>query len=107
MATGFRVFEAFRSVGVGPVEVYPHACFQTLRGARLPSKRSAAGIRARVDALGSRGIRDASLEMWSHDGLDAIVAAVVARDHAHDRAMKVTCGHDDSAIWLPAASAAV
>jgi hypothetical protein len=85
-----------------PIEVFPHAAFRVLRGSRLPPKRSLEGVRARVEALATRGISGSGLEMWSHDGLDALVAALVARDHAHGRATKVTCGHDDSAIWLPA-----
>ncbi len=40
--------------------------------------------------------------MWSHDSLDALMAALIARDRTEGRAEMVTCGHDESAIWLPA-----
>jgi predicted nuclease with RNAse H fold len=106
LATGFDLFTACRSAGFQPIEVYPHAAFRTIHGAGLPSKRSADGIKARVNVLERMGIARDSLEMWSHDGLDTLVAAVVARDHAHNRATQVTCGHDDLAIWLPAARSA-
>jgi hypothetical protein len=39
--------------------------------------------------------------MWSHDGLDALVAALIALRKADGTGLEVTCGHDSSAIWLP------
>jgi predicted nuclease with RNAse H fold len=102
LLTGLRAFAVFRSADAKVIEVFPHAAFQVLRGSRLPPKRSADGVRARVEALAERGVTPEGLEMWSHDGLDALVAAVVARDYSNGDAVKVTCGHDDSAIWLPA-----
>lgn len=107
MEAGFRVFEAFGSAGVEVIEVYPHAAFRVLYGSRLPRKTTRQGVSLRVDALASRGISGNTLPMWSHDGLDALVAAVVARDYANEDAVRVTCGHDDSAIWLPAPGACV
>lgn len=101
MDVGRRVFEAFRVAGVEPIEVYPHAAFRALRW-RLPSKQTAAGIQARAAVLAECGVEGSMLTMWSHDGLDATIGAVVARDHSNGTAIKVTCGHDDSAIWLTA-----
>lgn len=103
MEVGRRVFTAFRDSGREPIEVYPHAAFGALRRP-LPSKQSAAGIQVRADILADRGVRVHGLTMWSHDGLDALISAVVARDHANGEAIRVTCGHDSSAIWLPAGS---
>jgi hypothetical protein len=101
METGFRAFAEFRTTEAEVIEVYPHAAFREVAG-RLPPKRTAAGLKARVNALKARGVTQGSLDMWSHDGLDALMAAVVARDRAYGRAVDVHCGHDDSAIWLPA-----
>jgi predicted nuclease with RNAse H fold len=103
MEVGRRVFTAFRDSGRDPIEVYPHAAFGALRRP-LPSKQSAAGIQVRADILAERGVRLSGLKMWSHDGLDALIGAVVARDHANGEAIRVSCGHDSSAIWLPAGS---
>ena len=58
----------------------------------------------RVELLQARGIADPQLAMWSHDALDALLAALVARDYGEGRAQRVGCGHDESAIWLPAAA---
>jgi predicted nuclease with RNAse H fold len=46
-------------------------------------------------------VTEARLEMWSHDGLDALLAALTAARCAEGVAVEVTCGHDGSAIWLP------
>jgi predicted nuclease with RNAse H fold len=102
MEAGFGVFDAFRGAGVEVIEVYPHAAFRVLCGSRPPRKTTREGTGVRLDALARRGISGDTFPMWSHDGLDALVAAVVARDYANEVAVKATCGHDDSAIWLPA-----
>jgi predicted nuclease with RNAse H fold len=99
METGFAAFAALRVAG-GPElrEVYPFAAFRMLaRGARLARKQTAAGRRQRARLLQRAGVRGENLEELSHHALDALVAAVVARD-----GRPVTCGHDDSRIWLPA-----
>jgi predicted nuclease with RNAse H fold len=108
MATGLRVYEALRVLGVPVLEVFPHAGFRSLRpDVRLPNKRTIAGVRARVDLLIARGVRADDALMWSHDALDALLGALVAFDYTRGAARRVGCGHDDSAIWLPAAPAAV
>jgi predicted nuclease with RNAse H fold len=104
MATGFALFDAFRAAGVEPIEVFPYAAYRELiLPARLPRKQTAAGVQARVTALRTLGIDEPTLPAWSHDALDALVGAVVARDHRACTACAATCGHDRSAIWLPAA----
>lgn len=103
MAAGFEVHRLAGLAGLRPVEVYPHAAFRRLAGGIAPpSKATPAGIRARAALLSEQGITEPSLLMWGHDGLDAAVAAVVARDAARGTAEEITCGHDGSAIWLPA-----
>jgi len=100
MQTGFAAFAALRVPG-GPelLEVYPFAAFRELaRGVRLAKKQAVAGRRQRARLLGCAGVRGEDLDSLSHHMLDALVAAVVARD----RARPVTCGHDGSRIWLPA-----
>jgi predicted nuclease with RNAse H fold len=103
MESGFRAFEALRRPG-GPelLEVYPHAGFRELAGGRpLASKRTAAGRRERASLLARAGLAGDGVEALSHDAIDALVAALTARDRAYGGARRVTCGHDGSAIWLP------
>ena len=103
IAAGLAVHAALKKRGVVTIEVFPHAGFRELAGpARLPKKRTSAGIRARADALLRAGIEGANLLMWSHDGLDALLSALVAHDCGQGTARKAGCEHDDSAIWLPA-----
>jgi predicted nuclease with RNAse H fold len=106
MESGFRAFEALRVPGgPGLLEVYPHAGFRELAGGRpLASKRSAAGRRQRAELLGQVGLAGDGVEELSHDLIDALMAALTARDRARGRARRVTCGHDGSAIWLPAST---
>lgn len=84
------------------LEVFPQGIFRVLAGGPVASKMTPAGLAARADLLREAGISDAGLAMWGHDGLDAAAAALVALHHAQGRAEAVTCGHDGSAIWLPA-----
>lgn len=83
------------------IEVYPHACFRVLAGKKLASKQTAAGTAERVSLLQEAGLEIQGLEMWSHDSLDAAVAALVAQRKSIGSATAVSCGHDDSAMWLP------
>lgn len=101
MLAGISVFDALRADGHRPVETFPHAAFRMLAGGRLPSKKTAAGVRARAEALRAAGTDAPGLEMWSHDALDACVAAVVARGVERGTSLAVGCGHDGSAIWIP------
>ncbi|MDQ4133499.1 MAG: DUF429 domain-containing protein [Actinomycetota bacterium] len=96
MHVGIDLFAALRDNGHEPLEVYPFAAFSALAGGRsLPKKQTRAGRRERASLLSvSDGL--------SHDSLDACAAALVARDHHDSRAAPATCGHDGTAIWLPA-----
>jgi predicted nuclease with RNAse H fold len=103
MKAGFEVHRLAADAHLTPIEVYPHAAFRRLNGGtRPPKKTTSAGVRARAELLRDSGVVEPSLLMWSHDGLDAAMAAVVARDAVRGTAEEVTCGHDGSAIWLPA-----
>ena len=102
MATGLALYEALRDARPELLEVYPYAGFRALAGgAPLLPKQTAEGARVRIGLLASAGVSAEHLPMWSHDGLDALLAAVVAAQFASGEAVRVTCGHDDSAIWLP------
>jgi predicted nuclease with RNAse H fold len=104
METGFAVFETLRRGDRAELlEVYPHAAFRDLtRGRRLPRKQTPAGRRERAELLARAGLRQApDPPPPSHDILDALAAALVALDRFRGRARRVSCGHDDSAIWLP------
>src|SRR4051812_43657504 len=82
------------------LEAYPYAGFRELAGgAALARKQTRDGRSQRAGLLHAAGV-DAE-PSWSHDALDAALCALVAADHAAGRARRVTCGHDDSAIWLP------
>jgi hypothetical protein len=108
MRVGFSVWDALIDAGHEPIEVYPAGCFRVLAGRVPPKKTTAAGRRARIELLGGPIELPAGIELWSHDGLDALAAAFPAHQHAtgvaracrHDKA-----GCDGSAIWLPAAPA--
>jgi len=103
MQHAFALHAAARASGLEPREVYPHAAFRVLAGgSRPPSKSTAAGVRARVALLRAAGIDAPVLDGWSHDALDATVAALVMADAS---AVGVSCGHDGSAIWLPSSPA--
>ncbi len=101
MSVGFQVFELVKSRGVRAIEVFPYAGFRTLAGRRIPSKQTAKGLRVRAHLLGESGVRVEALDMWSHDSLDAGLAALVARQASEGHAQRVGCGHDESAIFLP------
>jgi predicted nuclease with RNAse H fold len=101
IATGFALYDALASRGVQSLEVYPYAGYRYIWPGRLPKKTTVDGVRARVQALRGVGVEQTHMEMWSHDGLDAALAAVIARDFMAGKALRVGCGHDDSAIWLP------
>ena len=100
MQVGFTLFDALRE-RPNVVETYPHAVFRTLAAGPVRPKRAADGIAARVALLEAAGVREPRLVMWSHDGLDAVAAAVTALGLLDGSAVGVTCGHDGSAIWLP------
>jgi hypothetical protein len=114
MAAAVALHAALARAGTEAIEVYPHAAFRELAGGvRLPSKQTPAGLHARVAVLRRELGPVAHLAMWSHDGLDAAAAALVAADRIAGTA--VAAGpragdppgpdgapvDDGSRIWLP------
>ena len=77
MRAGFELWDALRAEGHEPVEVYPAGCFWLLHGRRWPPKKSSPAGRAVRLALLEPFV--GPLELTSHDHIDAVMAAVVAR----------------------------
>ena len=101
MQVGLDLFALARAAGCPVIEVFPHAGFRRLaQGAPLPRKSMRAGTERRAELLRFAGVQADGLETWSHDALDACLAALVAARSARGEATAVTCSHDDSAIWL-------
>lgn len=104
IATGLEVFSALgASTRAELIEVFPYGGFRVLtHPQRLAKKTSVAGMRQRIDAIHAGGLGSTDqLELWSHDSIDAAVAAIIAAQRMNGSAVPVTCGHDDSIIWLP------
>ena len=103
IAVGVHLFAALRDAGHHPLEVFPHATFRVLAdGRRPPKKQTVDGARARTALLQAAGVSSPAMGSWGHDARDAASAALVALQHTGGTARPVTCGHDRSAIWLPA-----
>jgi len=104
MRVGFRLYAELAANGHTPIEVYPHAGFRILAGRALPKKSTFAGVRERIALLRAQGVVAEWMQLWSHDALDAALAALLAL-RAHDgTATPVGCSHDGSAIWVPKTS---
>ena len=101
ITVGLALFTSLGAAGLEAVETYPHAVFRTLAGGRVPPKSTDEGRRRRVELLRAAGVDEPTLPLWGHDGLDACAAALVAIDPSP---RVLTCGHDGSSIWLPAAT---
>jgi hypothetical protein len=104
MRVGFAAWTACRDRGHEPIEVYPAGAFRVLAGAKVPSKSTPAGLAARRTLLARTVRPPPGFAMWSHDGIDAMVAALTAATHARGTAS--AHGHDGpacdgSAVWLP------
>jgi len=63
-----------------------------------------AGIQERVAVLEAEEVVAPWMQLWSHDALDAALAAMLALRAADGKAIPVGCGHDGSAIWIPRVS---
>jgi Protein of unknown function (DUF429) len=104
MQVGFDLWAVLRGDGHEPLEVYPAGVFRVLAGKVPPRKTTRAGVQARIQLLSREIQLPPMVEMWSHDGIDALGAALtahqkglgVARGIRHDAS---TC--DGSAVWLP------
>jgi len=101
MQVGFRLYRELAANGHSAIEVYPHAGFRLLVGGILPKKTTMAGVRERVAVLDRQGVAASWMQLWSHDALDATLAALLALRAAEGTAIPVGCGHDGSAIWIP------
>jgi len=104
MEVGFEVWAALREASHEPIEIYPAGLFRVLAGGAIPKKSTRAGSQARIELLRPHVDPPHGIDMWSHDGIDAFAAALVARWSLDGRARSV--GHtepgcDSSAIWLP------
>jgi len=102
MAVGLRIFEVLGDAGHAPIEVFPYGGYVALAGGvKPPPKSSPAGKESRIRLLELSGIGRARIAAWGHDRLDALLAALIAQQFADGQAVRVGCGHDDSAIWQP------
>lgn len=77
MRKGFAVWDALRAAGHEPMEVYPAGTFWLLNGRRWPPRKTTAEGRAARLALLAPFV--GPLDLTSHDAIDAVAAAVVAR----------------------------
>lgn len=106
MEVGFAVWKALRAEGHDPIEVYPAGVFRVLAGRVPPRKTTRAGLDARIELLAPYVELPPGIDRWTHDGIDALGAALtahqkgtgIAREIRHDAP-----GCDGSAVWLPAA----
>jgi Protein of unknown function (DUF429) len=78
MQVGFGLYAALAANGHAPIEVFPYAGFRLLSPTKLPKKTTRAGIVERVVRLEAQGIAAPWMGLWSHDALDATLAALVA-----------------------------
>ena len=108
MRSGFSIWRTLEDSGLRPVETYPHGVFWRLAGRPLFHKQRPAGATARLEAIGPHVELTNDVEMWSHDGLDALAAALVAWLVVTGDAERIDCGgddvwpvHDGSAMFLP------
>jgi hypothetical protein len=108
MQVGFAAWARCRAHGPEPLEVYPAGAFRVLARGSVAPKSTPAGLQARRELLAHAVRPPPGFGMWSHDGLDATVAALTAADHVRGGA--TGHGHTDpecdgAAVWLPAAPA--
>jgi predicted nuclease with RNAse H fold len=104
MHVGFRLWAQLRASGREPFEVYPAGVFGALAGKRLPRKTTREGRQARIGVLSTHVELPAMVAMWTHDGLDALAAALTA--HRAETGAARRYAHagpacDPSAVWLP------
>ncbi len=108
MRVGFAAWATCRRAGPEPLEVYPAGAFRVLAGARVPSKATPEGLQARRRLLAREITPPPGFAMWSHDGIDAAVAALTAAHHARGGATAyghTASGCDPTPVWMPAVPA--
>lgn len=104
MAVGFDVWAGLRSDGHDPMEVFPAGCFYRMNGGRWPARKTTvSGRRRRLDLLAEYLALPPGADAWSHDVIDATVAALVAyQGRAAAVAAPHDCPHPDgSQMWFP------
>jgi predicted nuclease with RNAse H fold len=108
METGFSLWQALEAKGMAPLESYPHGVMWRLAGRAMTKKQRPHGHLARIAVLRRYIELPAEIEMWSHDGLDALLAAYAAWQSVHGLAERIDCSadvewatHDGSAMLLP------
>jgi predicted nuclease with RNAse H fold len=101
MRLGIELHRRLGDRGVEPMEVYPHGVFHRLSGGvKLVKKTSLEGLRARLALLRAAGVA-VPIELLTHDGVDAVAAAVVAWGPSEGIGCPLGDDHDGSRIWLP------
>jgi predicted nuclease with RNAse H fold len=110
MQTGFGIWDRLREQGLNPLETYPHGVYWRLAGRPLVHKQLPSGALHRLLTIAREVDAPPGIEMWCHDGLDALAAALVAWHAVRREAVPISCSsdnawptHDGSAIWLPPA----
>jgi predicted nuclease with RNAse H fold len=102
MTISMDLHDTANDLGHTALETYPYAVFHTLNRGRPPKKSTSEGAQTRARLLRDNGISMAALNMWSHDGLDAAAAALVAWQNTRGVAESVGDSRDNSKMWLPA-----
>lgn len=97
MRTGFRLWDALRVAGHAPMEVYPAGCFWLLNDRRWPPRKTTPAGRAARLALLEPFV--GTLALTSHDHVDAVMAAVVARG-PHRALAHTDAGCDGSSLFV-------
>jgi hypothetical protein len=102
------IWRALLVAGFDPLETYPHGIMWRLAGRQLRHKKSSAGALARLQILEEHIDLPVGAQMWAHDGVDALAAALVAWQSVHGIADRIDCSndsewpsHDGSSMWLP------
>jgi hypothetical protein len=86
------------------MEVYPAGAFRVLAGGRVPSKATPEGLAARRRLLATGMSPPDGFAMWSHDGIDAAVAALTAAHRTRGDAIAyghTAAGCDPTPVWMP------
>jgi predicted nuclease with RNAse H fold len=104
MHSGFRLWNALVEAEHDPMEVYPAGCFWLLNGRRWPAKKTVAeGLKQRRAMLERFVELPETAAFWSHDAVDATMAAVVAmQGPTSARPARHGARCDSSTIWFPA-----
>jgi predicted nuclease with RNAse H fold len=101
MESGFALWVALAQAGHAPIEVYPAGSVWLQARRWPPKKTTVAGLTARRALLEAHLRLPPFAELWSHDAVDAtIAAAVAAQGEGALCATHAEAGCDGSAIWF-------